>query len=83
MKDKHPAIFELWLYVTGSTPHSTRASVNIRKICEEHLKGRYNLQVVDISQNPVLACQRDWSGGKPARSDCASCECLPASWAAR
>ena len=43
------------LYVTGTTPHSTRAIVNIRKICEEHLQGRYDLEVVDISQNPTLA----------------------------
>jgi circadian clock protein KaiB len=47
--------YVLRLYITGSTPHSVRAIVNIRKICEEHLKGRYNLEVVDISQNPVLA----------------------------
>ncbi len=40
---------------TGTTPHSNRAIVNLRKICEEHLKGRYDLEVVDISQNPVLA----------------------------
>jgi circadian clock protein KaiB len=45
----------LRLYITGSTPHSTRAIANIRKICEEHLNGRYDLEVVDISQYPSLA----------------------------
>ena len=50
-----PALYVLRLYVTGTTPHSTRAIVNIRKICEEHLKGRYELEIVDIAQNPVLA----------------------------
>jgi circadian clock protein KaiB len=40
--------YVLRLYITGSTPHSTRAISNIRKICEEHLHGRYELEVVDI-----------------------------------
>jgi circadian clock protein KaiB len=47
--------YVLRLYVTGATPASTRAIVNIRKICEEHLQGRYDLEVVDISQHPRLA----------------------------
>lgn len=45
----------LRLYVTGSTPHSVRAIDNIKKICEEHLKGRYELEVVDLYLNPNLA----------------------------
>ena len=45
----------LKLYVIGTTPRSTKAIVNIRKICEEHLQGRYDLEVVDISQHPTLA----------------------------
>jgi len=45
----------LRLYVTGSTPRSTRATSNVRKICEEHLEGRYDLEVYDISQHPSLA----------------------------
>jgi circadian clock protein KaiB len=47
--------YVLRLYVSGMTARSSRAIVNIRKICEEHLKGRYELEVVDISQNPALA----------------------------
>lgn len=45
----------LRLYVIGTRPHSARAVVNLRKICENHLRGRYDLEVVDISQNPALA----------------------------
>jgi circadian clock protein KaiB len=45
----------LRLYIAGLTPRSTKAIQNIRKICEEHLEGRYDLQVVDIYQQPVLA----------------------------
>jgi circadian clock protein KaiB len=47
--------YVLRLYITGATPRSTQAIVNIRKICEEHLHGRYELEVVDISQHPTLA----------------------------
>jgi circadian clock protein KaiB len=45
----------LKLYITGTTPKSIKAVMNIKKICEEHLKGRYDLEVVDIYQQPVLA----------------------------
>jgi len=45
----------LRLYITGSSPKSVRAITNVKRICEEHLKGRYDLQVVDIYQQPVLA----------------------------
>jgi len=48
------ARYLLRLYVTGTTRHSARAIVNIRKICEEHLQGRYELEIVDISQHPTL-----------------------------
>jgi circadian clock protein KaiB len=45
----------LRLYVTGVTPKSTQAILNIRSICEEHLCGCYDLEVIDIYQQPVLA----------------------------
>jgi len=48
------ARYVLRLYVTGSTRHSSRAIVNIRKICEEHLRGRYELEIVDISKHRTL-----------------------------
>jgi circadian clock protein KaiB len=47
--------YVLRLYVTGSTPKSVRAIKNIKKICEEHLQGRYNLEVIDLYQKPQLA----------------------------
>lgn len=49
------ARYVLRLYVIGTTPHATRAIVNIRKICEEHLRGRYKLEIVDIARHPMLA----------------------------
>jgi circadian clock protein KaiB len=49
------ARYVLRLYITGSTPRSARAISNIRKICEEHLEGRYDLEIVDIAQHPTLA----------------------------
>ena len=50
-----PAEYVLLLYITGSTTHSARAVSNARKICEEHLAGRYDLKVVDICQHPMRA----------------------------
>ncbi len=47
--------FILKLYIAGSTPRSTQAIMNIRRICEENLKGRYELEIIDIYQQPVLA----------------------------
>ena len=45
----------LRLYVTGLTSRSSRALINLRAICDEHLDGRYDLEVIDIYQQPVLA----------------------------
>ena len=44
----------LRLYVTGMTPRSARAVDNLRAICDEHLEGRYDLEVIDIYQQPAL-----------------------------
>jgi circadian clock protein KaiB len=52
--DRH---FSLRLYISGSTPRSARAVTNIRSICEEHLAGRYDLEVIDIYQQPEHAVQ--------------------------
>ena len=49
--------YVLRLYITGSTPQSTRAVANIRKICEEHLTGRYELEVLNIAEHPALAAE--------------------------
>ncbi len=47
--------YVLRLYVTGTTPQSVRAIANVRQLCEEHLKGYYQLEVVDLYQQPELA----------------------------
>jgi circadian clock protein KaiB len=47
--------FMLRLYVTGSTPQSLRAINNIQKICKENLDGNYNLEVINLYENPELA----------------------------
>ena len=45
----------LRLYVSGATALSGRAAVNARKICDDHLKGRYRLEVLDIADNVAMA----------------------------
>ena len=47
--------YVLRLFVSGMTPRSTRAVQNVRAICEAHLHGRYDLEVIDIYQQPTLA----------------------------
>ena len=47
--------YVLRLYVAGMTPKSTQAITNIKKICEEHLRGRYSLEVIDLYKRPALA----------------------------
>ena len=47
--------FVLRLYVAGQTPKSITAFINLKKICEEHLQGRYELEVIDLYQQPQLA----------------------------
>jgi circadian clock protein KaiB len=48
-------VWELRLYVAGQSPKSLTAFANLKKICEEHLKGRYRIEVVDLLQHPQLA----------------------------
>lgn len=50
-----PPAYELKLYVAGYTPKSVTALNNLKRYCEEHLKGRYSLEVVDLLKNPQLA----------------------------
>jgi circadian clock protein KaiB len=47
--------YVLRLYVTGASAASTRAIANLKKICQERLHGRYQLEVIDIFQQPELA----------------------------
>lgn len=47
--------YVLRLYVTGTTPKSVQAITNIKEVCESHLKGRYELEVIDTYQKPQMA----------------------------
>lgn len=47
--------YELRLYVAGQTPKSVLALANLKQICEEHLQGRYEIEVIDLMENPQLA----------------------------
>lgn len=49
------SIFDLRLYVAGQTPRSLQAFANLKRICEEHLAGRYRITIVDLLVNPQLA----------------------------
>ena len=53
--DSQDKQYVLRLYVTGTTPQSLRAIANVKKLCEEYLKGRYQMEVVDLYQQPQLA----------------------------
>ena len=46
---------ELRLYVAGMTPKCLAALANLKKICKEHLEGRYTIEIIDLLENPKLA----------------------------
>lgn len=50
-----PATWALRLYVAGQTPKSITAFTNLKEICEQHLRGRYSIEVVDLLLQPQLA----------------------------
>ncbi len=50
-----PDIWTLRLYVAGQTPKSITAFSNLKKLCEEHLAGKYRIEVIDLLKNPQLA----------------------------
>jgi circadian clock protein KaiB len=50
-----PERFVLRLYIAGHTPKCMRALANLKRICEEHLAGRYRIEIIDLLQNPQLA----------------------------
>ena len=47
--------YSLRLYVAGQTPKSVMAFANLKQICEEHLRGRYEIEIIDLLENPQLA----------------------------
>ena len=54
-KERVEEVWELRLYVAGQTPKSLQAFANLKKICEEHLKGKYKIEIVDLIENPKLS----------------------------
>lgn len=53
--EKDQESWQLRLYVAGQTPKSLAAFANLQRICEEHLEGKYSIEVVDLLVNPQLA----------------------------
>ncbi len=49
------ATWDLKLYVAGQTPKSLQAFANLKRICEEHLAGKYRIEIIDLLKNPQLA----------------------------
>lgn len=56
-KSRTPKEWELKIYVAGETEKSRKAIENLQKVCEEHLKGRYHIEVIDLLKNPQLAAE--------------------------
>jgi circadian clock protein KaiB len=57
-----PAADEVWhlrLYVAGQSPKSLRAFANLKVLCDEHLAGRYEIEVIDLIEHPALARSDD------------------------
>lgn len=50
-------VYKLRLFITGASPNSSRAIANLNEICETHLKGRYEIEVIDVYQQPLVAQQ--------------------------
>ncbi len=55
LKKKREELWELRLYVAGQTTKSLAAFENLKKLCEEHLAGKYKIEVIDLLKNPQLA----------------------------
>ncbi len=56
--ESEPGTAEFWdlrLYVAGQTPKSMAAVANLKRLCEEHLPGKYRIEVIDLVPNPQLA----------------------------
>lgn len=54
-RPRKPVAWKLRLYVAGQTPKSIRAFANLTTLCEKHLKGLYQIQVIDLLEHPDLA----------------------------
>ncbi|KFF04179.1 circadian clock KaiB family protein [Flavobacterium reichenbachii] len=54
-KKEEAAEWQLLLYIAGQTPKSIKALENIKKYAEEHLTGKYSIEIIDLLKNPQLA----------------------------
>ena len=54
-EDAEGVIFDLRLYVAGQSPKSILAIENLRRVCDEHLPGRFRIEMIDLLENPELA----------------------------
>ncbi len=54
-KPRKPKVWKLRLFVAGQTPKSIRAFANLKVLCEEHLKGAYQIEVIDLLEHPEMA----------------------------
>jgi circadian clock protein KaiB len=48
-------VYKLRLFITGASPNSLRAISNLNEICQTHLKGQYEIEIIDIYQQPTIA----------------------------
>jgi circadian clock protein KaiB len=55
MEEVTEELYELRLYIAGNTPRSTVALANLKKYCEQHLKNKYTIEVIDLLVHPQLA----------------------------
>lgn len=55
LDNNNKEVWQLRLYVAGQTPKSLTAFMNLKKICEEHLHGQYEIEIIDLIQHPQLA----------------------------
>ena len=53
--DLEDVCYRLRLYITGATPNSARAIINLKEFCESYLKDNYELDIIDVYQQPLLA----------------------------
>ena len=53
--EEYDGMYILRLFITGASPNSVRAVENIKAFCEEHLKGNYQLEIIDVYQRPEVA----------------------------
>lgn len=55
INDREDDCFRLRLFVTGVSPNSLRAITNVKKVCEKYLNGKYDLEIIDVYQQPLIA----------------------------